>query len=172
MFYTIADDLILYQVFSFIKKYTNYELKLREYFFEKTQGIYPEFIVVIRQFIFFFVNKQDYFRSKVYLNSMRREISNKKIIIIRIEKVLINMLFNFFPDLNIDTVKLEFDIKSGRKEISVYFLFLNERGIAIGRNGNYIKAVNEIFENYIVYGDRNSPVRLKCKFKENCKINF
>ena len=84
MFYTIADDLILYQIFSFVKKYSNYELKLREYFFEKTKGIYPEFIVVIRQFIFFFVKKEDYFGSKVYLDSIRREFSNKKVIIIRI----------------------------------------------------------------------------------------
>ncbi|MFX1503993.1 MAG: hypothetical protein ACFFDH_23730 [Promethearchaeota archaeon] len=166
MFYTIADDLILYQVFSFIKKYSNYELKLREYFYEKTQGIYPEFIVVIKQFIFFFVKKEYYFSAKVYLDSMRREITNRKIIIIRIERILINMLFNFFPDLNVDTVKIEHDCNSGKREISVYFLFFKERGIAIGRNGDYIRAVNEIFENYVVFGNRNTPIRLKCKFKE------
>ena len=166
MFYTIADDLILYQVFSFIKKYSNYELKLREYFYEKTQGIYPEFIVVIKQFIFFFVKKEYYFSAKVYLDSMRREITNRKIIIIRIERILINMLFSFFPDLNVDTVKIEHDCNSGKREISVYFLFFKERGIAIGRNGDYIRAVNEIFENYVVFGNRNTPISLKCKFKE------
>ena len=166
MFYTIVDDLILYQVFSFIKKYSNYELKLREYFFEKTQGIYPEFIVVIKQFIFFFVKKEDYFSAKVYLDSMRREITNRKIIIIRIERILINMLFSFFPDLNIDTVKIELDSESGKREISVYFLFFKERGIAIGRNGDYIRAVNEIFDKYIVFRNRNSPIRVKCKFKD------
>jgi hypothetical protein len=166
MFYTIADDLILYQIFSFVKKYSNYELKLREYFFEKTKGIYPVFIVVIRQFIFFFVKKEDYFGSKVYLDSIRREISNKKIIIIRIEKILINMLFSFFPDLNIDTIKIEYDHQSGKREISVYFLFFKDRGIAIGRNGDYIKAVNDVFKYYVIFGDRNSSVKLKCKFKQ------
>ena len=166
MFYTIVDDLILYQVFSFIKKYSNYELKLREYFFEKTQGIYPEFIVVIKQFIFFFVKKEVYFSAKVYLDSMRREITNRKIIIIRIERILINMLFSFFPDLNIDTVKIEFDGESGKREISVYFLFFKERGIAIGRNGDYIRAVNEIFEKYMVFGNKSAPIRVKCKFME------
>ncbi len=166
MFYTIADDLILYQIFSFVKKYSNYELKLREYFFEKTKGIYPVFIVVIRQFIFFFVKKEDYFGSKVYLDSIRREISNKKIIIIRIEKILINMLFSFFPDLNIDTIKIEYDRRSGEREISVYFLFFKDRGIAIGRNGDYIKAVNDLFKYYVIFGDRNSSVKLKCKFKQ------
>ncbi|MFW9826233.1 MAG: hypothetical protein ACFFEY_01270 [Candidatus Thorarchaeota archaeon] len=166
MFYTIADDLILYQIFSFVKKYSNYELKLREYFFEKTKGIYPEFIVVIRQFIFFFVKKEDYFGSKVYLDSIRREFSNKKIIIIRNEKVLINMLFSFFPDLNIDTIKIEYDNQSAKREISIYFLFFKDRGIAIGRNGDYIRAVNDIFKKYVIFGDRNSTVKLKCKFKQ------
>ncbi|MFX1417413.1 MAG: hypothetical protein ACFE9N_00690 [Promethearchaeota archaeon] len=166
MFYTIADDLIFYQVFSFVKKYTNYELKLREYFYEKTQGIYPEFIVVIRQFIFFFIKKEHYFNAKEYLDSMRRELINRKIIIIRIERILINMLFSFFPDLNIDTVKIENDYESGKREISVYFLFFKERGIAIGRNGDYIRAVNEIFEKYVKFVNKNSPVRVKCKFKE------
>jgi len=166
MFYTILDDLILYQELAFIKKYTNYELKLREYFYEKTQGIYPEFIVVIKQLIFFFVKKKDYFKAKMRLDSMRRELSNRKIIIIRIERNLINMLFSFFPDLNIDTVKIELDYVSGKREISVYFLFFKERGIAIGRNGEYIRAVNEIFEKHVVFGNRSSPIKLKCKFKD------
>jgi hypothetical protein len=166
MFYTIADDLILCQVFSFIKKYSNYELKLREYFYEKTQGIYPEFIVVIKQFIFFFVKREHYFSAKVHLDSIRREIINRKIIIIRIERILINMLFSFFPDLNIDTVRIEFDNLSGKREISVYFLFFKERGIAIGRNGNYIKAVNEIFEKYVLFGNKKAQIRIKCKFRE------
>jgi len=166
MFYTIADDLIFYQLVSFKKKYTNFELKLREYFFEKTQGIYPEFVVVIRQFIFFFVKKQHYFSSKVYLGSMRRELGNRKIIIIRIEKTLINILFSFFPDLNIENIKIEFGKQSSKREISIYFLFFEERGIAIGRNGDYIRVVNEIFENYVVFENQNAPLIVRCKFKE------
>lgn len=165
MFYTIADNLIFYQLISLKKKYSNFELKLREYFFEKTKGIYPDFVVVIRQFIFFFVKKHHYFSSKVFLDSMRRELSNRKIIIIRIEKTLINLLFSFFPDLNIDNVKIEYDNQSGTREISIYFLFFKERGIALGRNGDYIKAVNEIFKNYVIFENQNSPLNVKCKFK-------
>ncbi len=166
MFYTIADDLIFYQLLSFKKKYSNFELKLCEYFFEKTKGTYPEFVVVIRQFIFFFVKRQHYFCSKVHLDSMRREIGNRKIIIIRIEKTLINMLFSFFPDLNIENIKIEFDNQSKNREISVYFLFFQERGIAIGRNGDYIRAVNEIFENFVIFENQSAPLKVKCKFKE------
>jgi len=166
MFYTIVDDLVLYQLLSFIKKFSNYELKLREYFYQKTAGIYPEFIVIINQFIFFFVGKENYFSSKICLNSIRREITNRKVIIIRVEKILINLLFSFFPDLNIDDIKIEADTGSGKREISVYFLFFEERGIAIGRNGDYIRAVNEIFKKYVVFENRNTPLEVRCKFKE------
>lgn len=166
MFYTIADDLIFYQVLSFKKIYSNFELKLREYFYEKTEGIYPVFVIVIRQFIFFFVKNQDYFSSYSYIDSMRRELGSRKVIIIRIEKTLINMLFNFFPDLNIENVKVEFNNQSRKREISIYFLFFNERGIAIGRDGEYIRAVNEIFDNYVVFENKNTPLKVKCKYKQ------
>ncbi len=166
MFYTIADDLIFYQLLSFIKKYKNFELKLREYFYSRTNGIYPEFIVVINQFIFFFIKKENYFSAKMYLDGMRREITERKILIIRTERILMNLLFSFFPDLIIDNVKVESDNESGRREISIYFLFYKERGIAIGRNGDYIRAVNEIFKNYVVFENRNTPLQVKCKFKD------
>ena len=166
MFYSLIDDLIFYQLLSFIKKYSNFELKLREYFAQKTEGIYPEFIVVINQYIFFFVKKKDYFSSKMHLNSMRRQFNRRKILIIRIEKILINLLFSFFPDLNIDDIKIEVDNRSGRREISVYFLFFEERGIAIGRNGDYIRAVNSVFENYVVFENNTTPLKIKCKFKK------
>lgn len=166
MFYTIVDDLVLYQLLSFIKKFSNYELKLREYFYQKTAGIYPEFIIVVNQFIFFFVRKGNYFRSKACLDSIRRQITNKKVLIIRVEKILINLLFSFFPDLNIEDIKIEVDNNSGKREISVYFLFFEERGIAIGRNGDYISGVNEIFKNYVVFENKNTPLEVKCKFKE------
>ncbi|MFW9900030.1 MAG: hypothetical protein ACFFDY_01935 [Candidatus Thorarchaeota archaeon] len=166
MFYTIAEDLILYQLLTFIRKFKNYELKLRNYFYSRTDGIYPEFIVVINQFIFFFVKKENYFDSKMHLDAMRREFSQRKILIIRIERILLNLLFSFFPDLNIDTIKIESNNKSGLREISIYFLFRNERGIAIGRNGDYIKAVNEIFKKYVIFENRNTPLEVKCKVKE------
>ncbi|UCD00438.1 MAG: hypothetical protein JSV23_05965 [Promethearchaeota archaeon] len=165
MFYTITDDLVLYQLLSFIKKFSNYELKLYQYFYQKTAGIYPEFIIIINQFIFFFVRKENYFTSKICLNSIRREISSRKILIIGVERILINLLFSFFPDLNIDDIKIESDADSGKRKISVYFLFFKERGVAIGRNGDYIRAVNELFRKYVVFENNNSPLEVRCKFK-------
>jgi len=166
MFYTIADDLIFYQLLSFVKRFSNFELLLREYFAKKTDGIYPEFIAVVNQYIFFFIKKKYYPISKMHLGEMRRQIVKRKIMIIRIEKIFINLLFSFFPDLNIDDIEIEFDYESGSREISVYFLFYEERGIAIGRNGDYIRAVNDVLEKYVVFENNNTPLKVKCKFKE------
>ncbi|MFX1594570.1 MAG: hypothetical protein ACFFBK_00745 [Promethearchaeota archaeon] len=165
MFYTIANDLILYQLLSFVKKYSNFEIKLHNYFYQKTDGIFPEFIVVINEYIFFFVKNENFFRSNMYLNSMRRELINKKVLIIRFEKILINLLFSLFPDLNIKNIKVEMNDTSGIRVLSIYFLFYKERGLAIGRNGDYIKVINEIFKKYVVFENRNTPLEVKCKFK-------
>jgi len=148
---------------SFVRKYSNFELKLGKYFFNKTKGICPEFIIVIEKYIFFFVKKESYFISKFYLDSMRREIKSKKVIIIRVENVFINLLFSFFPDLYIHDIKIEKDESSGMREISLYFLTYKERGIAIGRKGDYIKSLNELCQKFLVLENRISPLEIKCK---------
>lgn len=162
-FYTILDDLYFYQMLSFVRKYSNFELKLGKYFYNKTKGIYPEFIIVIGKFVFFFVKNESYFISKFYLDSMRREIKSKKVIIIRVENVFINLLFSFFPDLYIHDIKIEKDESSGVREISLYFLTYKERGIAIGRKGEYIKSLNELCQKFLVLENKITPLEIKCK---------
>ena len=163
-FYTIIDDLYFYQMLSFVRKYSNFELKLSKYFFNKTNGIFPEFIVVIDKFIFFFVKKDRYFTSKIYLDSIRREISPRKVLIIRAENVFINLLFSFFPDLYIHDIKIEVDDKTGEREVTLYFLNYKDRGIAIGRKGEYIKCLNDLCQRYIILENKITPLELKCKF--------
>ncbi|MHA2088192.1 MAG: hypothetical protein ACW972_07940 [Promethearchaeota archaeon] len=162
-FYTILDDLYFYQMLSFVKKYSNFEIKLGNYFYNKTKGISPEFIVVIDKFIFFFVRKESYFISKYYLDSMRREFKYKKLLIIRVENVFINLLFSFFPDLYIHDIRIEKDDTSGLREISLYFLTYEERGIAIGRKGEYIKSLNELCQKFLILENRITPLEIKCK---------
>lgn len=162
-FYTILDDLYFYQMLSFVRKYSNFELKLGKYFYNKTKGVYPEFIIVIDKFVFFFVKNESYFISKFYLDSMRREIKSKKVIIIRVENVFINLLFSFFPDLYIHDIKIEKDESSGVREISLYFLTYKERGIAIGRKGEYIKSLNQLCQKFLVLENRITPLEIKCK---------
>lgn len=162
-FYTILDDLYFYQMLSFVRKYSNFELKLGKYFYNKTKGICPEFIVVIDKFIFFFVKRESYFISKFYLDSIRREIKPKKVLIIRVENVFINLLFSFFPDLYIHDIRIENDESSGIREISLYFLTYEERGIAIGRKGEYIKSLNELCQKFLVLENKINPLEIKCK---------
>lgn len=167
MFYTILDDLILYQCLT-IKpsKYSNYELKLHKYFYDKTQ-IDPSYIILISiehiDFIFFFVKQDKYFQAKTYLNSIRNNINNKKVMIIGIDNTLINLLFNFFPDLCIDNIKIDINYIKGKYEISICFLKdLNIYHIAIGEHGCYIKAVNELMNKYITFNDSKTPLTIKC----------
>ncbi|HDZ17291.1 MAG TPA: hypothetical protein ENH75_03325 [archaeon] len=176
MFYTILDDLILYQLLSFFKKYSNYELKLHNYFYEKTQ-IDPTYITVVRiedvEFIFFFIDKESYLEARTYSDSIKKEFrrrsyyskqNNKKVSIIRADSVLIHQIFNFFPDIDIYDIQIESNESLGLYEILILFLKdLNLYHIAVGRNGGYIKAINALFEKYIYFENRNTPVKIKCR---------
>ncbi|MHA2087889.1 MAG: hypothetical protein ACW972_06415, partial [Promethearchaeota archaeon] len=88
---------------------------------------------------------------------------NKKLLIIRIESVLVNLLFSLFPDLYIHDIVLELDDTSNQREISLYFLTFKERGIAIGRGGDYIKSVNELFKSFIRFSNDDKPMDVRCK---------
>ena len=167
MFYTMLHDLILYQRLS-IKpgKYSNYELKLHKYFFNKTQ-IDPSYIILIKiehiDFIFFFVKQNQYFQARVYLNSIRSNIKNKKVIIIGRDQTLINLLFNLFPDLYIDDIRVQ--INNGKEKYEIFICFLkdlNTYHIAVGEHGCYIKAINELMNRHIIFDNNRTPLTIKC----------
>ncbi len=167
MFYTILDDLILYQLLT-IKpsKYSNYELKLHKYFYDKTQ-VDPSYIIIVTieddEFVFFFVNQDKYFQARSYLKPLRHRIINK-VSIIRLDNILLNLLFNLFPDLCIHDVRIEINNIKGKYEITICFLKdLNTYPIAVGRNGKYIKAVNGLFDKHINFYMNNVPLTIKCK---------
>ncbi|HEY0090043.1 MAG TPA: hypothetical protein VGB37_14450, partial [Candidatus Lokiarchaeia archaeon] len=124
--------------------------------------IYAENVIVIKNFIFFFVHNEDYFEAKFALNFIRKELS-KKIIIVGAEKSLIKLLFNLFPDLYIHDIKVECDLYSNERIVYVYFLSFEDRGIAVGRRGDYIKAINEIFKKYVIFENAEVPIKIKCE---------
>ncbi len=175
MFYTILDDLVLYQMLSFFKKYSNYEIKLHNYFYEKTR-IDPTYISVIKieglEYIFFFIEKESYLEARTYLNSIKKEFrirsyyskqTSKKVAIIKADGVFIHQVFNFFPDLDIYDIQIKSNEYLGLYEILVLFLRdLNIYHVAVGRNGSYIKAINALFEETINFENRNTPVKIKC----------
>ncbi|MFX1496858.1 MAG: hypothetical protein ACFFBH_04985 [Promethearchaeota archaeon] len=161
MFYTNLDDLIFYQCLKFIRKYSNFELKLFHYFYNKTK-IYPKNIIIINHIIFFFVNNEDYFEAKSYLHALRLNLC-KKVALIRSENVLINLIHSFFPDIYIHDIRVEYNIYSHKREITVNLLTFEERGIAVGKNGDYIKAINELIEKYIEFQKFGKPLKITCK---------
>ncbi|MFX0024286.1 MAG: hypothetical protein ACFE9S_18310 [Candidatus Hermodarchaeota archaeon] len=168
MFYTIADDLILYQMINLKpSKYSNYELKLYNYFHNKTQ-INPISIILINaediDFIFFFVKHDGYFQARTFLNSIRNNIKHKKVMIIRFDNILLNLIFNLFPDLCIDDIEVEINKVKGKYEVSICFLReLNIYHIAVGDRGCYIKAVNELIDKYVTFNNCHTPLTIKCR---------
>ena len=157
-----TDEYFLYQKVKIKKKFSNKELIFLQYFYEKTK-IDPENIIITEHFIFFFVRGRDYFKARLYRGSFRKSLE-RKILIIRAERILIKLLFGFFPDPYIHDLKLEINKKSGSKTVTVYFLSFKDRGIAIGRRGEYIKAINEIFEKFVLLDGEVIPIKIRCEF--------
>ncbi|MFX1238673.1 MAG: hypothetical protein ACFE8P_13275 [Promethearchaeota archaeon] len=123
----------------------------------------------MNEYIFYFVKKEDYFKSKAFQNTLRKESINKKIIIISLEKNLVHQLFSFFPDTYIHDVRLEREKESGENILRIFFLSYEERGIAIGRSGDYIKTVNELFDEHLkfeklfTFEQYTIPIKIRCE---------
>ncbi|MBY9017457.1 MAG: hypothetical protein KGD66_01380 [Candidatus Lokiarchaeota archaeon] len=95
---------------------------------------------------------------------MRRQLRVKKLLIIREEKTLLRLLYNFFPDPYVHDIRVHRNVYSGKIEIIVGFLSFVERGIAIGCRGEYIKAVNKLFEKNVSFGENKGfQVNIKCE---------
>jgi hypothetical protein len=144
------------------KRYKNDELKYYHYFYQKFK-VKPENIIIIGNFVFFFVKGSEFFKVKAHLGSLRRKLGSK-VLIIRAEKTLITLLFSFFPDLYIHDIVSSMNKYKGNINITIYFISFKERGIAIGRKGEYIKAVNEIFKKYITFEEDIDSIKIKCEF--------
>lgn len=144
------------------KRYSNDELIYYRYFCQKIK-VEPEHIIIVGNFVFFFVKGSDFFKVKAHLGSLRRKLGSK-VLIIRAEKTLITLLFSFFPDLYIHDIVSSMNKYTGNTTITIYFLSFEDRGIAIGRKGEYIKAVNEIFNKYITFEKDIDSIKIKCEF--------
>ena len=86
--------------------------------------------------------------------------NKQKVLIIKSESTLIRLLFSLFPDTYIHDIIV--DIKNGTRLITILFYFFEDRGIAIGRNGTYIKIINRIFDEYVYLENYNTPIEIKC----------
>lgn len=162
MFNSLKEELFLSQKVTIKKKYSNVELNLITLFRLKTK-IFPDNIIIRNNFIFFFVKSEDYFKAKMFLGSIRKIFPDKKVLIIRAERILRNLLFGFFPDTYIHDIRLEIDSNTENKTATVLFLSFVERGIAVGRSGDYIKAVNDIIKNFVKFEKKSNNLKIKCE---------
>ncbi|MHA1149284.1 MAG: hypothetical protein ACTSR8_13700 [Promethearchaeota archaeon] len=162
MFSTVAENTFFSQKVQIKKKFTNREIKLYQYFFKKTR-VFPSNIIIHNTYILFFVDSKYYFRAKAHLKTLRKELMNNKVLIIRSERILIKLLFGFFPDTYIHDIIMEYNEELAKKIVHIQFLSYKERGIAIGGKGNYIKTVNEIFEKHIIFEKNFYPIQIQCE---------
>lgn len=159
-----VNHLFFSQIINVKKQFFNTELKLSKFFYEITNN-FPECVIRIKEFIFFFVKPGDYFAAKFYIRKLRYLMKSKNFLIIHEEPTLIRLIFSFFEDTYIHNVML---IESPTGEIiDVLFLFNKDRAVAVGIDGNYIKAVNYIFRNYVTFNYpfnkiKSYPIELRC----------
>ncbi len=152
-------DPILYQEVGIkINKFSNEELLIFKYFHEKT-NMFPKSILILNNFIFYFIDGKNYAEVNKHIVNFRRNIKHKKILFIYVEDVLINLIHRFFPNIYIYDL---FIIESKAiPEVCITLLSYRERGIAIGRKGDYIKTVNKILEKFIDFKEGN--VTISCR---------
>ena len=142
-----VNELFFSQIVSIKKQFSNIELNLSNFFYDITK-IFPVCVICVNEFIFYFVKSGDYLTAKSHLRKLRNLIRNKKILIIREEITLIRLVFSFFDDTYIHNVLFLED--RTRDIINVIFIFKEDRAVAVGIEGGYIKAVNYIFNNYVL----------------------
>ena len=167
MYSIIEEYLFFWQIIDIKKRFSNYELKLSQFFFTIT-NIFPVNVIIKEKYIFFFVNNEDYFKAKEFLRTIRSRLINKKILIFRNEITLIRLLFSIFQDTNIYDIILDQNKSSNKKLVKILYQIAKDRAIAIGNNGLYIKVINFLFEKYIHFRDYNNghikiPIEIRCE---------
>lgn len=138
-----------YTIVEIKNKISNNELRLIQFFYDLIE-INPVNIVIYRDYIFYFVSQEDYFKAKHSIGKLRNKFVkyNKKILIIRAEKTLIKLIFTFFQDTYIHDIKLRQD-NPDRLIVLLEFLYEQDMIIAVGNRGSYIKTINAILDAYL-----------------------
>ena len=160
---SFIDNLLFYQKLTVKKKFSNKELLLFHFFYDSTK-IFPRNVIIVKDIVFFFLENEKYFEAKLKLSYLRKRFQNRRIVLVREEEVLANLVFGFFPDPYIHNIRIDRNSHTGQIIIIVGFLSYEERGIAVGCNGDYIKAINYIFESYVKFADyQGFQVKIKCE---------
>jgi hypothetical protein len=160
---SFIDNLLFYQKLTVKKKFSNRELLLFHFFYDSTK-IFPRNVIIVKDIVFFFLDNEKYFEAKSKLPYLRKKFKNRRIVLVREEGVLVNLVFGFFPDPYIHRIRIERNMNTEQIVIIVGFLSYEERGIAVGCKGDYIKAINTIFESYVTFTDyQGFQIKIKCE---------
>ncbi|MFX1340186.1 MAG: hypothetical protein ACFFDK_16365 [Promethearchaeota archaeon] len=142
------------------KKFSKDEFDFYHFFLEITD-VHPDNVIFMPPYVFFFAENENYYKGKRKLKTVRKLLANKKVMIIKTEPTLIRLLFSLFPDTYIHDILL--DIKeNGTKQITIEFYFYEDRAIAVGRKGTYIKTINRIFNECIYLENKCTPIEIRC----------
>jgi len=155
-----TENTLAWKRVNIVKRFSNNELKYLNYFYNKTHQ-FPENIIIQNRFIFFFINNQEYFSVLRFIPDMRKELPSYKLLVIRNENNLVKLCLSLFPDIYIHDIKLNIEKNYPRILVSLYTLNYNDRGIAIGKKGHYIKTVNELLASYVKIPDVPLPIELE-----------
>ena len=82
--------------------------------------------------------------------------------IINSESTLLRLLFSLFPDTYIHDIIVNIN-ENETRVITIIFYFYEDRGIAVGRKGGYIKIINQMFDNFIILEKNDMPLKIKCE---------
>lgn len=159
--------LYLGQICEIERKFTNIELKISKIFYIITR-IYFDAVISLPPYLFFFLKPDEYLRAKIFIKKLRNKF-DRKIRLIRFrnkEDSLLHLINALFSDVYIHDYSCYFDERKQMDTIVLKFITFEERGIAIGRNGEYIKTINHLLSNHIKYADRTKEVRVKCILTE------
>jgi len=137
----------LHQKVNVKKHFSNRELLLYDHFYETTK-IYPKNLIVLQNFVFFFVDGENYFEAKRFLHILQKFMVNNVILIIRNEETLIKMLYNLFPDSYVHDISLRL---SKKIVVSIHILSLFQTKASIRYWNLYFKVVNQLFEDFVEF---------------------
>ncbi len=156
-------SLYLRQKVEIKRKFTNKEITLSKKFASYAK-VQPDNIIFIEPYIFFFLEPDKYYKTKYFIQTLKKELG-KKIRLVKFRNkrdTLLDLITSLFPEIFINDYGYYFDSNNQMDVIVVETLTLQERGIAIGRNGEYIKAINALLTNHALYDYRTKYVQIRC----------
>ena len=136
-----------YQRINVKKHFSNRELLLCDLFYQKTK-IYPKNLILLQDFIFCFVDGENYFEVKSFLPYLLKLMVNKIILVIRKEENLIRFLYNLFSNSYVHNISLQL---KKNYVVSIHVFSSDQTKVSIEFLNQYFKVLNKLFEEFVEF---------------------